>query len=161
MGSEMCIRDRIGPTRATPLVVAAGERPHLMESLAQQLEQGLQRETDGIFLWLRSDNRSARGASGAEAEILARLGSFAGGASLQEIAVTKLAQNVIRRLISAGAIGISTFTPTDAAQILGVDKRYPADAAVIGGRLLARQLDRFGVPLAANETALALSLIHI
>ena len=150
----------IGPTRATPLVVAAGERPHLMESLAQQLEQGLQRETDGIFLWLRNDNRSGRGASGAEAEILARLGSFAGGASLQEIAVTKLAQNVIRRLISAGAIGISTFTPTDAAQILGVDNRYPTDAAVIGGRLLARQLDRFGVPLAANETELATAVIQ-
>ena len=150
----------IGPTRATPLVVAAAERPSLITVLTHQLDRNLQRETDGVFLWIRDEMRLRRGVSQVEEEVLAKLGSSPEGMSLHDTASNRQAQNAINRLIGMGVVGISTFTPTDAAHILGVDKRYPIDAAVIGGKLLARQLDRFGNPLAATELEIAASVLQ-
>ena len=104
--------------------------------------------------------RLRRGVSQVEEEVLAKLGSSPEGMSLHDTASNRQAQNAINRLIGTGVVGISTFTPTDAAHILGVDKRYPIDAAVIGGKLLARQLDRFGNPLAATELEIAASVLQ-
>tara|TARA_Y100001970_G_scaffold37499_1_gene46332 strand:- start:12012 stop:14006 length:1995 start_codon:yes stop_codon:yes gene_type:complete len=145
----------IGPSRATPLVVAAIERPSILSALSQQLERGRAQETDGVFLWLREIAGSDRGASRAERDVLAELANFSEGASLESVARTQLAHNAINRLISSGAVGVSAFTPTDAAHILEIDNRYSVDAAVVGGILLARQLDRFGVPLAVSEADMA------
>ena len=145
----------VGPSRAIPLVTAAVERPLILTALSKQLTRGLAQETDGVFVWLRDITAAGQATSRAENEILAKLERFPEGTTLERLASTQRAHNIINRLISSSVIGVSAFTPTDAAHILGMDARYPSDVAVVGGNLLARQLDRFGVPLARSEWDLA------
>ncbi len=49
----------------------------------------------------------------------------------------------------------ASFTPTDAVHILGKFSEFVTEAAVMGGRLLARQKTAKGTELAKDETALA------
>ncbi len=141
----------VGPRRATPLVVAAMERPALLDLLREQAARSSPRNTDGVYLWLRQRGNEWTPRSDWESEILLELKASPTGLALEEVVSSGVRHNSVDRLRSAGVIGITAFTPTDAAHVLGSDARYPKDPAVLGARLLARLLDRHGLPVAHDE----------
>ena len=146
----------IGPRRVTPLVTACSERPEVQVMLENQLNRSLARESDGIYLWLLEHDWGTQ--STGEATIVAALQESSVGCAYEEVVSSGLERNALNRLIGLGVVGMTAFTPTDAAHVLGVDKRYRAEPASLGSTLLARQLDRFGKPL-ANDGSLFAELV--
>ena len=136
----------IGPRRVTPLVTSCSERPEVQVMLEDQLRSSVARESDGIYLWLLEHDWVTQ--SSGEAAIIAALEESSVGRPYGEVVSSGLERNALNRLIGLGVVGMTAFTPTDAAHVLGVDERYPAEPAHLGSALLARQLDRFGKPVA-------------
>ena len=149
----------IGPRRVTPLVTACLERPEVQVMLEDQLRRSAAREGDGIYLWLREENWTTQ--SRAEATIIAALQGRNAGRAYEEVVRSGLERNALNRLIGLGIVGAAAFTPTDAAHVLGVDERYGAEPAHLGSVLLARQLDRFGKPLARTGSLLAELVLNL
>lgn len=138
----------IGPRRVTPLVAACSERPEVQAMLEDQLGRSVARESDGIYLWLLEQDHNWIPQSSAEATILEALQESPLGGRYEDVITSGLQRNALNRLIASGIVGAAAFTPTDAAHVLELDDRYGAEPAHFGSNLLARQLDRFGKPLA-------------
>ena len=145
----------IGPRRVNPLVSACSERPEVQAMLEDQLGRPVARESDGIYLWLLEQEPHWTPQSSAEATIIAGLKESNEGRRYEEVVTSGLERNALNRLIASGLVGVAAFTPTDAAHVLGVDNRYDAQPAHLGSDLLARQLDRFGEPLADSGSSFA------
>ena len=145
----------IGPRRVTPLVAACLERPEIQIMLEDQLGRSVARETDGIYLWLLEQDPHWAPQSSAEARIMAGLQASNAGGRYEEVVTSGLERNALNRLIASGLVGAAGFTPTDAAHVLGVDNRYDPHPAHLGSDLLARQLNRFGEPVADSGSSLA------
>ncbi|MGA1020738.1 MAG: hydantoinase/oxoprolinase N-terminal domain-containing protein [Candidatus Puniceispirillales bacterium] len=143
--SEVRLMDRgvqggviLGPRRSVPISSLAMTSPEIMKTLDEQLENPVPSATDARFVvpvfsgdppdWLtRSEYRMAltcrdRGVS-----------------AISELAETRLALGAIDRLVSRGLVLIASFTPTDAAHILGHFDGFDNIAALKAGQLMARQ----------------------
>lgn len=144
----------LGPRRAVPLSLLATQHPEIKTQLEHQLAQAIALPSDGKFIlpvmpdgipdWLsRSEKKLAEQASNSPYIALA------------DIATTQVALGAIDRLIAKGLVMQASFTPTDAVHILGKFTEFDTEAAVMGGKLLARQKTAKGTELAKDETALA------
>ena len=64
-------------------------------------------------------------------------------------------QRVMERLVQRGVLQIASFTPTDAAHVVGLQHTYDASAARKAANLFARRRDRLGKAIATDAVALA------
>lgn len=154
----------IGPERALPLSRLALDRPELLDRLREQLVAA-----DPVALparlWIVAEgvdeDRSPPDLDDRDRSVLARART---PVPEEVLAPTNLARRRLGRLRRRGLIRLSTFTPTDAAVVLGHVGADPGsgpegerarEAAVAGAELLARRRDRSGRPLADSPTRLA------
>lgn len=144
----------LGPRRAVPLSLLAHQHPEIIATLDAQLALAVPMQTDarfvfpilpdGVPFWLtRSEKR------------LAEKCIETGPVSVAEIAATQLALGAVDRLISRGLLGLSAFTPTDAAHVTGSFTSFDTDAAMRGAKLMARQKNGLGDAIAVDEIAFA------
>jgi N-methylhydantoinase A/oxoprolinase/acetone carboxylase beta subunit len=152
----------LGPRRAVPLSLMAMDHPEIIDVLEKQLALAVPMPTDARFVfpimpdgvpnWLtRSETR------------LAEKAIECGPTSVAEIAATQLALGAVDRLISRGLLGLAAFTPTDAAHVLGTFTDFNDKAANLGARLMARQKNGRGDPIAEDAKMIAqitLSELH-
>lgn len=158
--SRITIDDRIdppavvlGPERVIPVAMFAADHPELVrETLERQLARREPRPLDGGFATLRTVTEPVAG-NGLGSELLAQLSN--GPVALAELLPTRRHELAFDALVRDGSAIRVGPTPTDSAHVLGLDKRHDADVAVRAVRLLARQRDRGGLPIAQDETALA------
>ena len=144
----------LGPRRAVPLSLMAQSWPTIKTHLASQLDLAIPLNTDARFIfpimpegvpdWLnRSETR------------LAEKALASGPAPVPDLAATQLALGAVDRLISRGLLGLSCFTPTDAAHVTGAFTNFDSNAAQLGAALMARQRNGLGQPIASDLTAVA------
>ncbi len=144
----------LGPRRAVPLALMAKTWPEIKSHLAAQLDLAIPAATDARFVfpimpdgvpsWLtRSETR------------LAEKAQAQGPAPVADLAATQLSLGAIDRLISRGLLGLSAFTPTDAAHVTGSFIDFDREAAYLGAQLMARQRNGLGLPIADSPEALA------
>ena len=154
--SEVRLMDRgvqggvtLGPRRSVPISSLAMTSPEIIKTLDEQLENPVPSSTDARFVvpvfsgdppdWLtRSEYRMA---------LTCR---DRGVAAISELAETRLALGAIDRLVSRGLVLIASFTPTDAAHILGQFNGFDKMAALKAGQLMARQRTGAGKPQAES-----------
>ncbi len=140
--SEVCAgtqgRFTLGPRRAVPLSLLAERHPYVLELMDQQAEAPFPHTGDGRFLLqLRKLPQSGK-LRPAEAMIWEALAQ--GPRPFEEIARDYLSQRAAARLIDRGLIILSSFTPSDAAHLLGQQAEWAVTGARKGAELLARQL---------------------
>ena len=149
----------VGPQRATPLVVLAAAWPNLTDLLKSQHLRDRPKIGDGQFLYLRQGRPSLEAASTAEEKILSALVASEAPVEYSNLIETSIERTATKRLISQELIDISSFTPTDALHLLGLDQRFASEPAQLGAALLARQLDHVGLPLARDARDFAAKTI--
>ncbi len=149
----------LGPRRAVPLALMALECPEIKKQMQAQLDLPVPTATDGRFVfpimpdgvpdWLtRSESRLA------EKAIKCKI------SSIPDLAVTQLALGAINRLISRGLLGLSAFTPTDATHVTGAFNNFDTDAAILGAKLMARERNSLGKPIAQSPEHLSNMTLH-
>ena len=147
----------LGPRRVIPLGALASDEPKVLQWLESSMIDPIPSGLDGRFVvplfkgdllpsWLtRSEARMA----------MACLEE--GVVPIADVAATRLALRAIDRLVARGLLGLSAFTPTDAALVLGrfSDSSMNIEASRLGASLLARQRNGAGHPQAEDAEALS------
>lgn len=169
--SEVRLKDRgvrggltLGPRRVIPISALAQNWPDCVKLLEGQLANPVAADTDARFV-LPLDT-TMEDASEPKQPVLpdwltrverrvAENCYAVGPAPLASLAETRLARNAIDRLVARGLLRLAAFTPTDAAHILGSFTAFDRQAAILAGKLMARQRTGAGKPQATDETAFA------
>ena len=144
----------LGPRRAVPLSLLALQWPDATKRLAAQLDVAVPIATDGRFVVPLMPNGVPNWLTRSEARI-AEKALEAGPVCIADIAGTQLALGAVDRLIARGLLTLAAFTPTDALHVTGDFTEFDRDAALLGARLMARQKNGVGQPVATSETDLA------
>ena len=144
----------LGPRRAVPLSLMAQSWPPIKTHLASQLDLAIPLGTDARFIFPIMPEGVPNWLSRSETR-LAEKALASGPAPISDLAATQLALGAVNRLISRGLLGLSCFTPTDAAHVTGAFTDFDSDAAQLGAALMARQRNGLGQPIASDPTAVA------
>ena len=144
----------LGPRRATPLSLLALRWPSLKDHLARQLDLAVPMATDARFVFPIMPDGVPQWLTRSEIR-LAEKAIAAGPSPVAELAATQLALGAVDRLISRGLLGLSSFTPTDAAHVTGAFTEFDDEAAMLGAKLMARQRNGAGIAIAASPLDLA------
>ena len=144
----------LGPRRAVPLSLLATQWPEATDRLAAQLDIAVPMATDGRFVVPLMPHGVPNWLTRSEAR-LATKALETGPVSIADIAGTQLALGAIDRLIARGLLTLAAFTPTDALHVTGDFTEFDHDAAMLGARLMARQKNGMGQPVAESEVDLA------
>ena len=144
----------LGPRRAVPLSLLATQWPEAKERLAAQLEVAVPMATDGRFVLPVMPNGVPGWLTRSEARLAAKI-LETGPVGIADIAGTQLALGAVDRLVARGLLTLSAFTPTDALHVTGEFTDFDSEAAKLGARLMARQKNGIGQPVAETETDLA------
>lgn len=143
----------LGPRRLVPLATLAARHPGLVHAaLDRQLAEPAPGAWDGRFAFLH--RAAAAGFDGAAQSRLAAA-LAAGPLPLDRLVSGRADHAALMRLVARGIVGLSGFTPTDAAHVLGRHLAWDAEAARKGALLFLRRRDRRGMPRAASPEALA------
>ena len=146
----------LGPRRVIPLGALASDEPKVLQWLESSMIDPIPSGLDGRFVvplfegdlpsWLtRSESRMA----------MACLKE--GVVPIADVAATRLALRAIDRLVARGLLGLSAFTPTDAALVLErfSDSSMSIEVSRLGASLLARQRNGAGHPQAEDAESLS------
>ncbi len=126
----------LGPRRAVPLALLAGQHPQVLAEMRRQLERPFWRPLDGMFaLRLRSLDVPAS-LSRLQREVWEWLDS--GPMALDELCERRHAERPLERLIDRGLVIRAAFTPSDAAHVLGMQDNWNREGAVLGAGLRGR-----------------------
>lgn len=149
---------RLGPGRVVPVSLLASLHPERIPAvLEQQLRSSTTPWAAGAFATLRRAVPSRSTLSEPERFVIDGLAD--GPVSLRELLPTKRHEVALNGLIRSGVVARSSFTPTDAAHVLGLHDSFDAEAARGAATLLARVQDRRGSPLADDAIDLATRVI--
>ncbi len=144
----------LGPRRVVPLSLLATQHPALvLGTLEAQRRSNVTPWLAGAFAVLRHMPSPGQISSDLESFILEGLADGPNG--LRELLPTKRHEIALDRLVRSGLVARSSFTPTDAAHVLGRHDRFDVEAASLGAELLARTQDRRGTIVAHDAAALA------
>ncbi|MEM9145529.1 MAG: hydantoinase/oxoprolinase family protein [Pseudomonadota bacterium] len=152
------VRLSLGPRRAVPVAMLAAEHPEIVHAaLDRCLAETRTEPASGRFY--HATGRAVQAPSAREAEILERLSAGPTEAGAIE-RLPRLAA-AARRLLDAGRVRLSAFTPTDAAHVLGLVETHDRAAARKAATLFARRRGADGrvmadTPEALSERVLAL-----
>jgi N-methylhydantoinase A/oxoprolinase/acetone carboxylase beta subunit len=144
----------LGPRRAVPLSLLASQWPEARDRLAAQLDIAVPMATDGRFVMPMMPNGVPNWLTRSEARLAEKALSI-GPVSIADIAGTQLALGAVDRLIARGLLTLAAFTPTDALHVTGDFSEFDHEAALLGARLMARQKNGIGLPVAKSENDLA------
>jgi len=144
----------LGPRRAVPLSLLASQWPEARDRLAAQLDIAVPMATDGRFVMPLMPNGVPNWLTRSEARLAEKVLEI-GPVSIADIAGTQLALGAVDRLIARGLLTLAAFTPTDALHVTGDFSEFDGDAARLGARLMARQKNGIGQPVAESESDLA------
>ncbi|MEX0503491.1 hydantoinase/oxoprolinase N-terminal domain-containing protein [Alphaproteobacteria bacterium LSUCC0719] len=144
----------MGPRRAVPLSLLAMQWPDAKRRLAAQLDVSVPMATDGRFVIPLMPHGVPNWLTRSEARLAAKA-LETGPVSIADIAGTQLALGAVDRLIARGLLTLAAFTPTDALHVTGDFTDFDRDAAGLGARLMARQKNGVGQPVATSESDLA------
>ena len=144
----------LGPRRAVPLSLLATEWPAAKDHLKAQLDVAVPMATDGRFVIPLMPNGVPNWLTRSEARLAARALEI-GPVGIADIAGTQLALGAVDRLIARGLLTLAAFTPTDALHVTGEFTEFDREAAMLGARLMARQKNGIGQPLAGSEDEFA------
>ena len=144
----------LGPRRAVPLSLLATQWPQVKDILAEQLGVSVPMATDGRFVMPLMPNGVPGWLTRSEARLAAKAIEM-GPTSVAEIASTQLALGAVDRLIGRGLLTLAAFTPTDALHVTGDFDEFDSDAARLGAKLMARQRNGVGAPVAKDAATLA------
>jgi N-methylhydantoinase A/oxoprolinase/acetone carboxylase beta subunit len=131
----------VGPQRVVPLSLLAYQFPQVLDVLRRQLAEPTPDLFDGQFALRQRPLRSGRGSlSEAQAELWDKLAD--GPLSLIDLfrglRITYFHRRALARLVERGLVVMSSFTPTDAAHVLGYHHDWSVEAAQLGAGLWAR-----------------------
>jgi len=146
---------RLGPARAIPLSRLAATVPTVTDALAGQLAHPSAAGQGRLLVSVAAAHETLDDLDEQERRLLAALDD---GPRMETEAVgTNRARKAMDRLRRRDLIRVATFTPTDAAVILGRCNSVPVGrrAAEHGAELLARRRDTAGNPIAHSAEALA------
>lgn len=150
---------RLGPGRVVPVSLLASLHPERIPAvLEQQLRSSITPWLAGAFATLRRAVPPRSTLSELERFVIDGLAD--GPVSLRELLPTKRHEIALNGLVRTGVVARSSFTPTDAAHVLGLHDRFDAEAARGAATLLARMQDRRGIALADDAIDLATSVIE-
>jgi N-methylhydantoinase A/oxoprolinase/acetone carboxylase beta subunit len=132
----------VGPQRVVPLSLLAHQYPQILDVLRRQLAKPTPDLFDGQFALRQRPLRSGRGSlSEAQAELWDKLAD--GPLSLIDLfrglRITYFQRRALARLVERGLVVMSSFTPTDAAHVLGYHHDWSVEAARLGAGLWARR----------------------
>ena len=144
----------IGPRRAVPLALLACTQPQIKLQMQAQLDLPVPTITDGRFVFPIMPDGVPNWLTRSEAK-LAKKALSVGPSAITDLAATQLALGALDRLISRGLLGLSAFTPTDAAHVEGYFTKFDSDAAWLGAKLMARQRNGLGTEIAEDASHLA------
>ena len=144
----------LGPRRAVPLSLLATQWPAAKDRLAAQLDVAVPMATDGRFVMPMMPDGVPAWLTRSEAR-LAEKALEIGPVGIADIAGTQLALGAVDRLIARGLLALAAFTPTDALHVTGDFTGFDDEAAGLGARLMARQKNGVGLPLADSADDLA------
>ena len=148
-------RLRLGPRRLAPLSLAAalhGEA--ILGPLQRQARAPNWQPNHGRFA-LRTGlpDRLAAGLQPNDAALYARLESVP--KPLDDVIAASSQRQSLARLVARGLAQVVGFTPSDAAQVLGRQSNWNAEAARLGAELFRRQKNGRGQAIAASGEQLA------
>jgi N-methylhydantoinase A/oxoprolinase/acetone carboxylase beta subunit len=137
----------IGPQRVVPLSLLAHQYPQVLDVLRRQLANSTPDLFDGQFALRQRPLRSGRGSlSEAQAELWDKLAD--GPQSLVDLfrglRITYFQRRALERLVERGLVVMSSFTPTDAAHVLGYHHDWSVEAARLGAELWAQRAAQAG-----------------
>ena len=144
----------LGPRRAVPLSLMALQWPDIKAHLASQLHLPVPMATDARFVFPIMPDGIPKWLTRSETR-LAEKAIATGPATIAKLAATQLALGAVDRLISRGLLGLSTFTPTDAAHVTGAFTEFDSTAAQLGASLMARLRNGLGAPIAPSGDSFA------
>ncbi len=137
----------LGPRRAIPLSLIALKWPQIKDHLKAQLALAIPMLTDARFVFPIMPDGIPKWLTRSEIR-LAEKALACGPVQITDIATTQLALRTVDRLIGRGLLGLCSFTPTDAAHVIGKFNEFDRDAAVLGATLMARQPNGSGDDIA-------------
>ena len=143
----------IGPRRVTPLSLLAHEHPHALDILRRQARKPAPDGSDAQFALPLRSLESSRETLNEEQLALWRV-IAQGVAPLAELLANPRTAYFQRRallyLVERGLVGLSGFTPTDAAHVLGFQADWSLEAAQLGAEMWARRLSLMGKRIASG-----------
>jgi N-methylhydantoinase A/oxoprolinase/acetone carboxylase beta subunit len=146
---------QLGPRRVIPLCLAHQLHPQAVAAhLDRQLLADMPDDHDGRFAFAVGDERAANvNLTAEEIELLLRIRS--GVSSLDRLGRGRGAAARLDTLVRRGLVLLAGFTPTDAAQVLGLDQRFDESVSAQGAELMARKRTALGRPVAVDGVALS------
>ncbi|MGI9622261.1 MAG: hydantoinase/oxoprolinase N-terminal domain-containing protein [Acidimicrobiales bacterium] len=150
VGAEL----RLGPRRVTPLArLAMGHGDAVKTSLARQLKDPIGREFDGVFLARSSRQAPAGSLSHSESALLNMVGDQPIPAD--QVLESRRTVRTLDQLVRQGLLSLASFTPTDAAHVLGHQGDLDTGVAELAAELFAQRRDRFGDRIASDAADLS------
>lgn len=141
----------LGPERALPIALLAQRFPNLVEMLRADLAETTGGSQLGKFLVLPFGAHSASKVGALtpkEADVLSEVSAVP--IPLRKVAIGTAAARAVATLRKKGLVQFCSFTPSDAAHVMGLQNNWNSEAA----RLAAALLWRFRTMKAADEAAL-------
>ncbi len=131
----------VGPQRAVPVSLLAARHPVLEVLLQADLAETEGGSLLGKFLIrpFGEQRHDATGVSPAEAAVLRLVGTEP--VPLRKVATSHAAQRAVSSLRRKGLLQYCSFTPSDAAIVLGLQSNWPQAAAETAAKLMARFRD--------------------
>lgn len=149
------MRLELGPRRLVPVSLFATEHRELVHStLDRQLKQPRHGDHDGRFVFpVGRQSTHMTALSRQESVILDRIAQ--GPAALDQIITTRPQLSTLNRLVARGLVGVSGFTPSDAAHVLGRHDAWDSEAATGAAALFARQKNARGEAMAPDAQTMS------
>jgi N-methylhydantoinase A/oxoprolinase/acetone carboxylase beta subunit len=132
----------LGPQRAVPIALIAEKFPQVIELLEADLADNMGGSMHGKFLVLpfgATQGNAIKTLPPREAEILAEISE--NPIPFRKVATSSAAQRAVANLRKAGLLQYCSFTPSDAAHVLGLQSNWSTQGAVLAAKLLARFID--------------------
>jgi N-methylhydantoinase A/oxoprolinase/acetone carboxylase beta subunit len=132
----------VGPRRVVPLSLLAYQYPEMLEILRRQAARPGVEPYDGQFVLRQRPLDTAQGSlSETQAEIWEALaaGPLPLADLFRNVQISHFRRRALARLVERGLAVMSSFTPTDAAHVLGYHHDWSLEAAQLGAELWVRR----------------------
>lgn len=150
-------RFTLGHQRVVPLSLLTHHYPELLKELETQLELPFSTTHSGQFVLGHGAVSSQRDLSAQQSELYERIREKP--VALQSLFSDQTLERALLRLEQRGLVLRSTFTPSDAAHILGQQREWQGRGALLGAQLLMRySKDNLGLTFESVQSfAMAIS----
>ncbi len=141
----------LGHQRVMPLSLLTHQYPELLKELETQLELPLSTTHSAQFVLAHGAESSLADLSAQQSELYVRIREKP--VAIQTLFSDQTLERALARLEQRGLVLRSTFTPSDAAHLLGQQSEWQAHGALLGAQLLMRySKDNMGVTFESPQS---------